>query len=236
METNLNQPVQVPGIANNGVDHSARTPHNKALVAVIGVLAVSILALAGALMFGKSDSQTADSYGLAPAQSQVASSQFAATTPAPAPVRAALTPTTNRVAESDRKPVAVAQNQPAPRRDDVCSTCGRVEAVTAVQRQGAVNGVPVGNTTIGLGTVAGGLVGGLLGNQVGGGNGKTAATVLGVAGGAFAGNAIEKNMKKVTVYQVRVRMDDGSSRLMDVSSSIPVGSRVVVEGNNLRLA
>ncbi len=111
-----------------------------------------------------------------------------------------------------------------------------MEAVTAVERQGQVNGVAVGNTTVGLGTVAGGVIGGLLGNQVGGGNGKTAMTVLGAAGGAFAGNKIEANMKKVTVYQVRVRMNDGSTRNVEVSSSVPVGSKVIVEGNNLRMA
>ena len=94
----------------------------------------------------------------------------------------------------------------------------------------------VGNTTVGLGTVAGGVIGGLLGNQVGGGSGKTAMTVLGAAGGAFAGNKIEENMKKVTVYQVRVRMNDGSTRNVEVSSSVPVGSKVIVEGNNLRMA
>ena len=119
---------------------------------------------------------------------------------------------------------------------DVCADGGTGESVTPVQRQGQVNGVAVGNTTVGLGTVAGGVVGGLLGNQMGGGNGKTAMTVLGVAGGAFAGNQIEKNMKKVTVYDVRVRMDDGTTRNMEISSDVPVGSKVIVEGKNLRLA
>lgn len=117
-----------------------------------------------------------------------------------------------------------------------CANCATVEAVTAVQRQGQVNGVAVGNQTIGLGTVAGGLIGGLLGNQVGGGNGKTLATVAGVAGGAFAGNTIEKNMKRVTVYNVRLRMNDGSRRNMEISSTVPVGSKVVIEGKNLRMA
>ena len=240
METNPNQPVPVPGVVNNGPDFSQRLHHNKTLVAVIAVLGVTVLALAAALMVGNSGAQPNTNVGMMPAptpvQAQIAANQLAATQPIPAPVttRSSLAPAP--VTTTRNNNVVVAQNQPVQRRSDVCSTCGRVESVTAVQRQGAVNGVPVGNTTIGLGTVAGGLVGGLLGNQVGGGNGKTAATVLGVAGGAFAGNAIEKNMKKVTVYQVRVRMDDGSSRLMDVSSSIPVGSRVVVEGKNLRLA
>ena len=99
--------------------------------------------------------------------------------------------------------------------------------------RGQVNGI--GNTEIGLGTVAGGVIGGLLGNQVGGGSGKTAATVLGAAGGAYAGNRVEKNMKKVTVYQMRVRMNDGSYRTIEQSSAVATGSRVVVEGNSLRV-
>lgn len=45
------------------------------------------------------------------------------------------------------------------------------------------------------GTVIGGVAGGLLGNQIGGGRGKTVATVAGAAGGAYAGNQIQKNMQ-----------------------------------------
>ncbi|OGB06033.1 MAG: hypothetical protein A3E79_10105 [Burkholderiales bacterium RIFCSPHIGHO2_12_FULL_61_11] len=131
-----------------------------------------------------------------------------------------------------RAPVVVARAPKAV----ICATCGTVESVVAVQRQGQVNGVAVGGTTVGIGTVAGGVVGGLLGNQVGGGNGKTAMTVLGAAGGAFAGNTIEKNMKKVTVYQMRVRMNDGSLRTIEQASAVQSGSRVIVEGNTLRLA
>ena len=108
--------------------------------------------------------------------------------------------------------------------------------MTAVKRPGHVNGVAVGNTTIGLGTVAGGVIGGLLGHEVGGGNGKTAMAVLGAAGGAYAGNKVEENMKSVTVYDVRVRMDDGSVRNLDVSTPVSVGSKVTVEGKNLRMA
>ena len=43
-------------------------------------------------------------------------------------------------------------------------------------------------------------------------------------------------MKKVTVYEVRVRMADGSHRNLDISTAPAVGSRVIVEGNNLRMA
>ena len=60
-------------------------------------------------------------------------------------------------------------------------------------------------------------------------------TVLGAAGGAYAGHAIEKNSKKVTVYQMRVRMNDGTVRTIEQGSSLAAGSRVVVEGNTARV-
>jgi outer membrane lipoprotein SlyB len=86
----------------------------------------------------------------------------------------------------------------------------------------------------GLGAVAGGVLGAVLGNQVGHGNGRAAATLLGAVGGGFAGNAIEGNMKKVTVYQVAVRMEDGSRRNVEISQAPNIGSRVTVEGSDLR--
>jgi len=44
-----------------------------------------------------------------------------------------------------------------------------------------------------VGTAIGAVAGGLLGNQVGGGKGKTLATVAGAVGGGYAGNRIEEN-------------------------------------------
>lgn len=231
MDTN-NQTPATPG---SQPAFSQRMQHSKSLIAIVAVLGVTVMALAAALVVNRSDAQPGGTEAVAPTTqsstaAKLASNSTASTTSTPS--------TSTRPAPA--KPVvqprpAVLAQAPAPK-PVVCADCGTVEAVTAVQRQGEVNGVAVGNTTVGLGTVAGGVVGGLLGNQVGGGSGKTAMTVLGAAGGAFAGNQIEKNMKKVTVYQVRVRMNDGSVRNVEVSSSIPVGSRVIVEGNNLRMA
>jgi outer membrane lipoprotein SlyB len=219
---------------NNQVPNQSSTPagqpgfgqrmqHSKPLVAIVAVLGVTVLALAAALVVNTSGAQPGSPEQIAAAEKTSQASKLAADT--------SKKPVTTK-STTHTAPTVVAQSN----RANVCATCGTVEAVTPVQRQGQVNGVAVGNQTIGLGTVAGGVVGGLLGNQMGGGDGKTAMTVLGVAGGAFAGNQIEKNMKKVTVYEVRVRMDDGSTRNMELSSSVPVGSKVIVEGKNLRLA
>ncbi len=203
-----------------------RLQHSKALVAIVAVLGVTVMALAAALVVNRSD-----------AQSDVPKASATSS-----PTSAAV-PASKLVANSSKSMPADSVKRAPPSQTvakatsaAVCADCGTVQSVTTVQRQGQVNGVPVGNTTIGLGTVAGGVLGGLLGNQVGNGNGKTAATVIGVAGGAYAGNTIEKNMKKVTVYDVRVRMDDGTTRNMDISTAVPVGSKVIVEGKNLRLA
>jgi outer membrane lipoprotein SlyB len=112
--------------------------------------------------------------------------------------------------------------QPTPK--VLCATCGTVEAVTPLQREVAPSGA---------GAAIGAVLGGVLGNQVGGGDGKTLATIAGILGGGFAGNAVEKNMKKETVYEVAVRMEDGSLRRIEQSSPVAVGAQVRLDGNTL---
>jgi len=107
----------------------------------------------------------------------------------------------------------------------VCASCGVIEAVTPVKHKGDGSGV---------GAVGGAVVGGLLGSAVGKGDGKKVATVLGAVGGGFAGNEIEKNHKATTVYQVRVRMDDGTTRTVTQATAPAVGAKVKVEGSTLR--
>lgn len=46
-----------------------------------------------------------------------------------------------------------------------------------------------------VGTAAGAIVGGLLGNQVGGGSGKKIATVAGVVGGGLAGREVQERVE-----------------------------------------
>jgi outer membrane lipoprotein SlyB len=109
-------------------------------------------------------------------------------------------------------------------RDKVCASCGTVESIRVVERKGDASG---------LGAVAGGLTGAAVGNQIGRGNSKTALTILGAAGGALAGNEIEKNVKKHYSYHVTVRMDDGSFRTLAHARTpaFAVGARVrVVDG------
>ncbi|MDB6091819.1 MAG: 17 kDa surface antigen [Gammaproteobacteria bacterium] len=51
-----------------------------------------------------------------------------------------------------------------------------------------------------LGTGLGALVGGVLGHQVGGGSGKTLATVAGAAAGGYAGNKIQQRTQQGDTY------------------------------------
>ena len=204
-----NNNLQQPG-QQPGLGDKLR--NSKALIPTVAVLAVTSLALAATLVSNRIGAQDGVKDGPAP---------VAAVTQK-APVRQAQVTQPNNVAPA-RAVVAQA-----------CTNCGVVESAVAVQRAGQVNGIA--NSGIGVGAVAGGLVGGLLGNQVGGGSGKTAATVLGAAGGAYAGHAIEKNTKKVTVYQMRIRMNDGTIRTVEQGSAIAASSRVVVDGNSVRMA
>lgn len=108
----------------------------------------------------------------------------------------------------------------------VCTECGVVESVRALERKGE------GSM---LGAGAGAVVGGLLGNQIGAGTGRTAATVAGAGAGAFAGNEIERNMNTRITYQVRVRMNDGSHRnhYQATPPRLSVGQRVRLSNGHL---
>jgi outer membrane lipoprotein SlyB len=104
----------------------------------------------------------------------------------------------------------------------VCAICGTVESVKEAQRESAPSG---------LGALAGAALGGWIANQVGSNDGKTLATIVGLLGGMWAGNAAEKQIKKETVYAVAVRMEDGSLQTLEQSSPIAVGTHVTVEGS-----
>jgi outer membrane lipoprotein SlyB len=86
-----------------------------------------------------------------------------------------------------------------------CAECGVVQSVREVDTKGEGSGV---------GVVGGAVAGGVLGHQVGNGDGQTIATVIGAVGGAVAGNEIEKRVKSKKSYEVTVRFDDGSSRVI----------------------
>ncbi len=80
-----------------------------------------------------------------------------------------------------------------------CEDCGRVIRIESIgQRDNRVGG----------GTVLGAIVGGALGNQIGKGDGRKAATIVGALAGGAVGHDIEKDRRRSrTYYRILVRMD-----------------------------
>lgn len=107
-----------------------------------------------------------------------------------------------------------------------CADCGVVQSIEEIPVAGQA-----GNT----GAVLGGVVGGILGNQIGKGASRDIATLLGIAGGAFAGHQIEKANSKAVRYEVVVRLEDGSIRRI-ASETPPLwrsGDRVQIQNGEL---
>ncbi|MFM2407559.1 MAG: hypothetical protein RL358_301 [Pseudomonadota bacterium] len=142
--------------------------------------------------------------------------------PAAAPVKKVAAP------KPAHAPTATHETSSAPMTamKPVCSNCGVVLAINKVEEAGKGSG---------LGVVGGGVVGGLLGNQVGGGTGKDLATLAGAIGGAIAGNAIEKNAKKTTHYDIVVRMEDGGERTYRQATepALANGQKVKIENDTV---
>lgn len=107
-----------------------------------------------------------------------------------------------------------------------CDNCGSVTDIKTIQIRGEGTG---------LGAITGGVLGGVLGHQIGGGRGKDVATVAGVAGGAYAGNQVEKNAKSRTQHQVIVKLETGASRTFTFNSGTAyrVGDKIKIVDNRL---
>lgn len=195
---------------------SATAPIVKiAAAAVIIFSAVGVGVMTGLVPGVSSQERPAPTEQMPVAQEQIQTTAPAEQPPAPKPVA--------------KQAVRVAAAQPAkPERaaPPVCSNCGMVESVNAVEVKGEGSG---------LGAVAGGVAGLVIGNQIGQGKGRTLAKVAGAAGGAYAGHQIEKNARKTTEYELAIRMDDGTRRTITQTSSdgLSAGSRVKVLGDSV---
>jgi len=108
----------------------------------------------------------------------------------------------------------------------LCAECATVLSVHSENREGKGTGI---------GAVGGAVVGGLLGNQLGGGTGKKVATVGGAVAGGFAGNEIEKRTRASTVWVVKMRNADQTVRTMEFSRDPAVHNGDVVKVSNGQL-
>lgn len=219
----------------------------KPLWAAVGILGVAVLGMGATMIYqARPTAPLAQVAAVAPAaltkpmaaasnaaDDMVEKPTAAPAKPAPVPAKKVVKPTpqpTPSPAPSVAGKAPAASPYPAPVpvvAAPICGNCGAVESVTPIERTTKADGP-------GIGAVGGGVLGAVLGNQVGNGNGKTVATIIGAIGGGFAGNEVEKRMKRETVYQVGVRMDDGSRRTVEVAQAPAVGSKVTVDGSSIR--
>ena len=180
---------------------------------VVAGVAVVIALLGGAYAVGRSQgSEPVPEPAVAAVPSTQAAPMGASpTTPsaAPAPSGRAATRTSAGDGGARAGDGTVVASADAPVERALCAGCGRVTDVHTETRRGQSSGV---------GAVGGAVVGGLLGNMVGGGNGRKLATVAGAVGGGYAGNEIEKNQKSHTVWVVQVREADGRLRRFERSA------------------
>jgi outer membrane lipoprotein SlyB len=159
------------------------------------------------------------------AAQQQAAQQQAAQQPQPAPAPAPA-PAQQQYAQQQQAQPAPNYAQQQPAQPAYCSTCGVVEAISAVRQEGHGTGI---------GAVGGAVAGGVVGNQFGSGGGRTAMTLLGALGGGLAGNSVEKHIRSTTSYSVRVRMESGKTRYFTYHEAPPFqqGQRVRVQNGTL---
>ena len=198
-----------------------------AAVAVLLFCGVGTAALMGWLPSSQGDSQPLPASASAEQMANLQANQpQAALPPAGAQPLAAMPP------QPQQQPMRQQQQQqqqqyaaaPAPQ---VCGNCGVIESIHEVNTRAEGSGV---------GAAGGAVVGGLLGNQVGGGHGRQLATVLGAVGGAVAGNQIEGNVRATRSYNIVVRLDNGKTRTVHQSAAPNwrQGDRVRVVNGGLR--
>lgn len=84
-----------------------------------------------------------------------------------------------------------------------------------------------------LGSGGGAVIGGILGNQVGGGTGRQLATVAGAIGGAVVGTKAEEATNRITAWEMEIRQDNGRNVVVvqKADQNFQVGQRVRLIGS-----
>ncbi len=198
---------------------------NTTSASALGILVlISMLAFSGCSQKPSSE-EIADQVKAAMAEEK-AKEQAAAPAPAPTPPARAATPKASTRIRSIEQAKPAQAEPPAPEQKMYCASCGEVISVKEVE---------VAGKSSGLGVIAGGATGGLIGNQMGQGTGRDLATIAGVVGGAIAGNKIEQNIKKTRVYDVTVQMENGDIRVLrhETAPGVVAGDKVRIEGERI---
>ena len=199
-----------------------------------GLMALAIIALATTLVVKNNDALTDSTVAANTTPGTTTTEQPSVANPAPGTATTAPigTPATPPINESARPVQYMPPAHGEGARDippqqvvaAACATCGVVDGYSIVKVQGQNNGV---------GAVAGGLGGALVGSQIAGRRNHTLGGIVGAIGGGLIGNAVETHQRTITEYDVRVRMADGSIRTVRQATIPNVGQRVNVEGHTL---
>jgi outer membrane lipoprotein SlyB len=110
---------------------------------------------------------------------------------------------------------------------------GVVQSVELVRQENS----GIAGSGVGVGTLAGALIGGVVGHQVGSGRGNTVATVAGAAGGAYVGHELEKRQQQTEdALKITVRMENGAYQtfMQSPNADFRVGDRVRLENGVLQ--
>jgi outer membrane lipoprotein SlyB len=179
-------------------------PHSVSSSKDAGPAAVTAAAEPGAPNLAPAPTLPADEVPMPPAAAR--------STPAKKPVK-------KHVAHAPAAPAPLAQipsqdfgeaprvaQAPAPVAPAPAGMLGVVESVREVTKPAEKSN--------GVGPIAGGVAGAVVGNQFGHGMTKSVLTILGAAGGALAGKEIERNVRSTKTWEINVRLDDGSYRTL----------------------
>lgn len=105
---------------------------------------------------------------------------------------------------------------------------GVIDAIDVVRTGGD-------NNNSAAGTIFGGIVGGVLGHQIGSGRGNDAATVAGAIGGAVIGHEIGENRSGGSAYRIHVRLASGEYQSFTENdlAGLRVGDRIQIDNGHV---
>ena len=106
-------------------------------------------------------------------------------------------------------------------------TYGTLVSVRPVKIQG-------GDENSAIGAIGGAVLGGFLGNTVGGGAGRSLATAGGAVLGGLAGQQVQSGMNTSQGVELEIRKDDGNTIMVvqkQAATRYSVGMRVAIASN-----
>jgi outer membrane lipoprotein SlyB len=120
-----------------------------------------------------------------------------------------------------------------------CNTPPAFQVSEPSSREGTVISITqdtVQNVNTAVGGIGGALIGGGIGSLFGGGSGQTVATVIGAAGGAYAGSQAAQR-SQTFVWRIGVRYDDGTVATVQQTAApaLRIGDRVRITGSSIQL-